>query len=181
MSLEHEDIATELAAISYDGRIESLPMKTLGKEEDHALLALAIWNDKNLLNLDLIRCFLLITRITGIKTGHVFANAKYLENICKKDNIAHASVHISCKMCLDNFNNAVRLIAHRECKIRLYSLRNKDCVVVIFANGDREDMCESSRHATALSCALCEKDMSTLLEIAHRTNINHTIFNLVPK
>ena len=181
ISLKYEDIAKELAVISYDGTIECLPMKTLGKEEEDAPNTLEIWHDKNLPHIDLIRCLFILMHIDGIKTGCMFDNVQHLENTFKDDVIAHDSDHISHVMFLYDSKNTARLITHRECKILIHRLRNTACMLAIFSNSNCEDTNKSSRHKTDLSCTRHEQDMTPLLEMTHRKNGNHNMLNLVPK
>ena len=151
VSIKHEHIVKKLAVISYDGTIEYFPMKTLGKEEDNEPTTLAIWNDKNLLHIDLIRHLTLLTHVTGIKTGCILANVQHLENTCKDDVITDDYDHVCHVIFLDDFKNIDRLITHLECKIELHSLHNAACMLDMFDNDDREDMRKSARHKTALS------------------------------
>ena len=95
ITLKHEDIANGLAVVSHNGTIECLSMYMLGKEQDDAPATLKIWHDKHLPHVDSLRHFLLLTHITGLKSGCIFSNVIDLEKTCKDDFITHNSVHVS--------------------------------------------------------------------------------------
>ena len=95
ITLRYEDIANELVVMNHNGTIKCLPMNTLWKEEDDAPTTLAIWHGKHIPHMDLMRKFLLLTHITGLKNGHIFSNVMDLKKTCKDDVVTHNSVHLS--------------------------------------------------------------------------------------
>ena len=85
IKLKHEDIVGKLAVYNSNDAIECLPIDILGKEEDEALSALAIWSERELPHLDLMRHFMLLSSVIGVNSGHMFVNVIDLE-VATNDN-----------------------------------------------------------------------------------------------
>ena len=159
-----------------------MPLDVLGKEEDEAPTALATWHERTMPFVDLTRHMLLLSHVTGLRSGCIFANVENLKKCATNDNITHNDEHTTYEHFLKDFKHCVRLVTYRECKIGLHSLRNTAYLCAMFANGVREDMRKSARHKKHASFTRYEQDMTTLLEMIRRSGSReNSMLQLVPK